>query len=112
MNYLSNSELNSWLQSFFAMSFKPDWTFDGWNIYDTTRELNRMVANLYYLVSHFYSNVITANLLLVYKSSEKKLMWTGEMYWVLQNVPNETWGITKINDRYDFADSYPALVNL
>ncbi|VBB29955.1 unnamed protein product [Acanthocheilonema viteae] len=54
--------------SFFAASFKPDWTFDGWKIYDTIRELNRM------------------------------------------NVPNETWRITKINDRYDFADSYPALL--
>ncbi|VDO37205.1 unnamed protein product [Onchocerca flexuosa] len=53
---------------FFAVSFKPDWNFDGWSIYDTVRELNRM------------------------------------------NVPNETWRITKINDRYDFADSYPALL--
>lgn len=25
------------------------------------------------------------------------------------NVPNETWRITRINDRYEFADTYPAL---
>ncbi|VDN03505.1 unnamed protein product [Thelazia callipaeda] len=53
---------------FFATSFKPDWAFNGWNVYDTVRELNRM------------------------------------------NVPNETWRVTRINDRYEFADSYPALL--
>ncbi|KHN88107.1 Myotubularin-related protein 2 [Toxocara canis] len=26
------------------------------------------------------------------------------------NIPNETWRITKINDRYEFADTYPALL--
>uniref|UniRef100_A0A183EHR0 Myotubularin phosphatase domain-containing protein n=1 Tax=Gongylonema pulchrum TaxID=637853 RepID=A0A183EHR0_9BILA len=53
---------------FFAVFYKPEWTIDGWNIFDTIREFNRM------------------------------------------HVPNETWRITRINDRYDFADTYPAML--
>lgn len=30
---------------------------------------------------------------------------------VFQNVPNESWEITFINDHYDFADTYPAVVS-
>ncbi|VDN22642.1 unnamed protein product [Gongylonema pulchrum] len=29
---------------FFAVFYKPEWTIDGWNIFDTIREFNRMLA--------------------------------------------------------------------
>uniref|UniRef100_A0A914RS40 Myotubularin phosphatase domain-containing protein n=1 Tax=Parascaris equorum TaxID=6256 RepID=A0A914RS40_PAREQ len=50
------------------MVYRPDWAFDGWTLYDSMKEFQRM------------------------------------------NVPNETWRVTKINDRYEFADTYPSLV--
>lgn len=54
--------------NFFALSYKPEWTFDGWTVYDPLKEFHRL------------------------------------------NIPNESWRISRINDRYEFADTYPALL--
>ncbi|VDD87098.1 unnamed protein product [Enterobius vermicularis] len=53
---------------FFATVYKPEFTFDGWTLFDTVKEFERM------------------------------------------NVPNETWKITKVNDCYELADTYPAFL--
>eukprot|EP00069_Balaena_mysticetus_P019717 bmy_12468T0 len=75
----------------FAFEYKEVFPENGWKLYDSLLEYRRQ--------QHFINTV--------------KFTLGSNLSYVLfhmQGIPNESWRITKINERYELCDTYPALL--